>query len=85
MNPLGTLPPATSAGNSLNAIDWMKLLRMLLVLLAGWFLTYVAPVLVPVISTADISVWGFNIQPLIMGAWSLALEALRRWKVNHEQ
>jgi hypothetical protein len=45
MNPLGALPASTSRQFSLNAIDWKKILRLLLVQILGLFLSTGVPAL----------------------------------------
>lgn len=43
MNPLGPMPGTSSEQFSLNTLDWMKILRFLLVQVIGVFVTMVVP------------------------------------------
>lgn len=45
MNPLGALPASTSKQFSLSALDWKKLLRLLLIQILGLFLSTGVPAL----------------------------------------
>lgn len=79
MNIFGALPSSTSAGKSLNKIDYMNLIRMGLVMLASGFLTIGVPQLTG-------QSWVFNgvdFTPLVTFASPLVLESIRRFVANN--
>ena len=74
MNPLGSLPASNSAQFTLNTIDWLKVLRILLVQLLGLFVTYA-----PVLSGYHYVVMGQDITPVVLILINTALELARRF------
>ena len=75
MNSLAQLPAAPSAAFSLNLMDWRKLLRMALVLVASGFVTTGAPWLLHF----SYVIHGVDFTPVIIPAVAMLVEAARRF------
>jgi hypothetical protein len=75
MNILGQLPASTSQQFSLNALDWEKVLRFVLVQLLGLFVTLAVPALLKFTY-----IWnGTDYTPYVLIAVNGAAEAARRF------
>jgi len=75
MNPLGSLPGASSTQFSLNALDWRKILRFFLIQLVGLFLTIGVPFLLGFKYTLK----GTDYTPYVLVFVNAAAEAARRF------
>jgi hypothetical protein len=79
MNPLGALPASSSAGKSLNRVDWMKLVRMAIIQILSAFLTLGVPYLLG-------QMWvfgGHDYTPVVITLTPIVAEAIRRYLSNH--
>jgi hypothetical protein len=75
MNILGTLPISTSPQFHLNSVDWLKVLRFLLVQAIGLFVTIGAPFLLKFTYTLK----GTDYTPYVLVVVNAAAEAARRF------
>jgi hypothetical protein len=74
MNPLGALPGSNAPQFSLNKLDWQKILRFLLVQLAGLVLTFV-----PILAGYKYVIGGTDYTVIVVTVVNTGAEALRRW------
>jgi len=74
MNPLAKLPESNSQQYSLNALDWQKILRFLLVQLGGLALTFV-----PILAGYKYVINGTDYTVIVVTVVNTLAEALRRW------
>lgn len=75
MTPLGNLPPSDSPAFSLNAVDWMKILRALIVQVVGLFVTLG----VPYFTKFKYTYKGADYTPLVLVLVNTMAEAGRRF------
>jgi hypothetical protein len=74
---LGSLPSSSSAGGHLNNVDYLKMARMAIMLVAGYCITAILTTLMHDISGGAFSLPEALSTPL-MGFLTLALEMVRR-------
>lgn len=79
MNPLGQLPASSSDGASLNKMDWLKVLRMLLVQLISIFLTMAVPAMTKATYVYHGKGWTYDFTPYVLIVVSCIAELGRRW------
>ena len=74
MNPLAKLPESNSPQFTLNKLDWQKILRFLLVQLAGLVLTFL-----PILAGYKYVFNGTDYTVIVVTVVNTLAEALRRW------
>lgn len=74
---LGSMPSSNSAGGHLNSVDYLKIVRVGIMLVAGYCLTAVITTLMHDLSGGAFAIPENLVTPL-MGVLTLALEAVRR-------